>query len=137
MSGNRRSSSTPQINHPFLLLIVAIIFLNTGSAFIPSSLRIVSATTTMTTTTTTTGTGGANPTATQTSKPPLLAEVDGGGGGSSNSNDDEDRETSENQDDQPLQLPEATNDPSIPSIKLGGTSCEIFIFHMLINVHPY
>ncbi|KAL7442532.1 hypothetical protein ACHAXH_009812 [Discostella pseudostelligera] len=71
-------------------------------------------------TTTTTGTGGAN-TATHTSKTSLLAEVDGGLGGSSNSNDDENHETYENHDEvhQPLQLPEATNDPSIPSIKLG------------------
>ena len=139
MSGNRRSSSTPQAHRPFFLLsltIVAIIFLNTGSAFIPSSLRIVSATTM---TTTTTGTGGAN-TATHTSKTSLLAEVDGGLGGSSNSNDDENHETYENQDEvhQPLQLPEATNDPSIPSIKLGGT-CYVhyLLFHLLINIQPH
>ena len=67
---------------------------------------------------TTIAVGDVNPTS-ATSKSPLLAEVDGSEAGDSNSTEDDFDETSESH--VPLQLPEATNDPSIPTIKLGGT----------------
>lgn len=109
MSGNR--PSTNQVHHPLIFIslsIAAIIFGNSGSAFTPSSpLHVVSATMT------TIAVGDVNPTS-ATSKSPLLAEVDGSEAGGSDSISSESHV--------PLQLPEATNDPSIPTIKLGGTS---------------
>ncbi len=68
--------------------------------------------------------GGDDASVTQTSKrhPLQLMEEDGGdcisGGDCSAAGEDGNREP---QPEQPLQLPEATNDPSIPTIKLGGT----------------
>jgi hypothetical protein len=56
-------------------------------------------------------------------QPPLHAEGGGGENESvSGSGDDGCRETPEHHDESnPLLLPEATNDPSITTIKLGGT----------------
>ena len=131
MSGNR--PSTNQVHHTLIFIslsIAAIIFGNSGSAFTPSSpLHVVSATMT------TIAVGDVNPTS-ATSKSPLLAEVDGSEAGDSNSTEDDFDETSESH--VPLQLPEATNDPSIPTIKLGGTSilCSAvdYLFFILVVI---
>ena len=90
----------------------------------------------------TTGGGDDNASITQTSKRPPLqlvgddADACISGGDSSAAGEDGNRES---QPEQPLQLlPEATNDPSIPTIKLGGTSGVpgelLFSFHLYSSI---